>query len=51
MKKTYEEMQVELIRFESEDVITTSGGTFSAKGTYGIGDDAWSSINTNLNDV
>ena len=26
MKEVYEEMQMEVIRFEQEDIITTSGG-------------------------
>ena len=44
MKKICEQVQVELLKFESEDVITTSGETFSSKGTYGSGGDEWLSI-------
>ncbi len=43
MKRQYEEMELELISFQHEDVITTSGGiTFSAKSTYA--DDSWYTI-------
>lgn len=44
MKKNCEQAQVELLKFESEDVIATSSETFSTKGTYGAGGDEWLSI-------
>ena len=37
MKRQYEEMELELISFQHEDVITTSGQVFSeTKGTYSL---------------
>ncbi len=43
MKRQYEEMELELISFQQEDVITTSGGiTYSTMSCYS--DDSWYTI-------
>jgi len=43
MKKNYEEILLEILFFQQEDVIATSGETFATGGMYGE-DDEWLTI-------